>query len=314
MEKIKINFTDFWPGFKKEDNFFLNLLSTKYDVELSDNPDFLIYSYRGQEFRNYKCIRIKFLGENIRPDFKECDFAFSFDFLPDNPNNFRLPLYALYDDMAKLVNKRRDYKEILKTKTKFCCFVVSNKFAPERNKFFRLLSKYKRVDSGGRFMNNIGGPVENKVEFLKEYKFAIAFENSSYPGYTTEKILEPLLVDSIPIYWGNPLVYKDFNTNCFINCHDYKNMKEVIEKIIELDNNDDLLKDYLTRPIFPNNELPEYVDNKNILQQFDYIFKKANEITPVGTIYTKNKKIQRYLLHKTKRAKMKLKYYFKEIL
>ena len=37
----------------------------------------------------------------------------------------------------------------------------------------------------------------------------IAFENSSFPGYTTEKIFEPMLEGSIPIYWGNPRVDED---------------------------------------------------------------------------------------------------------
>ena len=41
--------------------------------------------------------------------------------------------------------------------------------------------------------------------------FTIAFKNDSYPGYTTEKIYEPMYVNSLPIYSGNPLVYRDFN-------------------------------------------------------------------------------------------------------
>ena len=45
--------------------------------------------------------------------------------------------------------------------------------------------------------------VSNKMDFIKDYKFVISFENSSNPGYTTEKLIEPMLVNSIPIYWGN---------------------------------------------------------------------------------------------------------------
>ena len=30
---------------------------------------------------------------------------------------------------------------------------------PVRDLFFRQLSKYRKVDSGGRHLNNIGGPV-----------------------------------------------------------------------------------------------------------------------------------------------------------
>ncbi len=62
-----------------------------------------------------------------------------------------------------------------------------------RNNFFLKISKYKKVDSGGLALNNIGYIVKNKLEFIKDYKFTIAFENSSYSGYTTEKITDAFI-------------------------------------------------------------------------------------------------------------------------
>ena len=78
---IKINFTDFWEGFRKKDNFFYNLLSSRYAVEISDTPDFLFYSCYGRKFLNYKCTRIFYASENMRPDFLRCDYAISFDYI-----------------------------------------------------------------------------------------------------------------------------------------------------------------------------------------------------------------------------------------
>ena len=43
--------------------------------------------------------------------------------------------------------------------------------------------------------------------------------------------------NSIPIYWGNPLIEMDFNKKSFINYYDFKNENELIEYIIHLDNN-----------------------------------------------------------------------------
>jgi len=40
---IKINFTDFWKGFDKENNYFVKLLSQLYDVRISEEPDFLFH-------------------------------------------------------------------------------------------------------------------------------------------------------------------------------------------------------------------------------------------------------------------------------
>lgn len=83
--KLKINFTDFWSDFLKDDNYFTHLLSKNYDIKLTDDPEILFYSHFGFDHRNYKCLRVLFQGENVRPNFRECDFAFSFDYIPDNP-------------------------------------------------------------------------------------------------------------------------------------------------------------------------------------------------------------------------------------
>ena len=39
-------------------------------------------------------------------------------------------------------------------------------------------------------------------------------------GYTTEKVVEPMLVNSIPIYWGNKLIGKDFNKSSMLVVED----------------------------------------------------------------------------------------------
>ena len=90
--KLKINFVDFWPNFVPTDNYFYHLLSTKYDVEISDSPDILFYADFGTSHKDQLARqKVYYTGENKRPNFDECDFAFSFDF-SDNPKNYRLPL------------------------------------------------------------------------------------------------------------------------------------------------------------------------------------------------------------------------------
>jgi hypothetical protein len=144
--------------------------------------------------------------------------------------------------------------------------------APERIAFTKELMRYKRVDCGGKIMNNTGGRILDKTEFLKNYKFTIAFENASYPGYTTEKIMEALLAGTIPIYWGNPLVHRDFNPECFIDCHQFESFDAVIAHVIEVDNDSDLFNKYVTAPIFENGVDNEFVNEENIKRQFDKIF------------------------------------------
>ncbi len=59
-----------------------------------------------------------------------------------------------------------------------------------------------------------------------------------------------MLVNSIPIYFGNKKIDKDFNEKCFINYHNFKNIKSLIQHIIKVDKDDKLYEEYLKQPIF----------------------------------------------------------------
>lgn len=261
-KELRIDFVDFWTNIDKTNNYFYNLLCHYYEIIIdSENPDLIFYSCFGKEHLKYKCKRIYFTGENRRPDFMGCDFAFSFDFIL-RKNHYRLPLYSLYIDDEKIdkidiVKSRDEIVKIWDQKSKFCCMVVSNPDAPERLDFYKKLSQFIEVDSGGRVLNNVGGPVKDKMDFIKDYKFVIAFENELQEGYTTEKIIEPILVDSIPIYWGNKNVDKDFNTKRFINYHDFDTEIELIERLLEINQNSNLAIDILCEPIL-SNERPSF--------------------------------------------------------
>lgn len=242
--KIKINFSDFHKGFNPENSEYMNVLREKYDVEISDHPDYLIYSVFGTEYLKYDCVRIFYTGECVVPNFNECDYAIGFDRISFGDRYIRVPIYLLHSfkqDYLNILDRKKFTKEDLDKKEGFCSFVYSNCFAQDiRTTIFNKLSEYKQVSSGGRYLNNIGGAVKDKTEFQSKHKFSIAFENSSYRGYTTEKIVQSFSAYTIPIYYGDPDVVLDFNEKAFINCHNYKNLDEVVEKVKEIDQNDDL--------------------------------------------------------------------------
>ena len=263
--KIRIDFSDFWGGFDKTNNYFYNLLIEEFEVEISNNPDYLFFSVFGNNHQNYKCAKIFYTGENVAPPLGYCQWSFSFDYLDDS-RNYRLPHYLLYDGYYELVRPKVIDESLVNRK--FCNFVASNGNCKERNDFVQQLSKYKKVDCGGRWMNNIGYVVSDKRKFQSEYKFSIAFENDAYrPGhswYITEKIMEPMTVNSIPIYKGADKISQDFNENSFINCHNYKNFSEVIEHIVHIDKNEFEYLTLLNQRWFKNNDIPENNKIENI--------------------------------------------------
>ena len=273
-KKIRVDFSDFWGGFDKTNNYFYNLLKEEFDIEISSNPDYLFFSIFGNSHQNYKCVKIFYTGENIAPPLGYCQYSFSFDYLNDS-RNYRLPHYLLYDGYYEL-NRPKIIEDSLANR-KFCNFVASNGNCQERNQFVIELSKYKKVDSGGRWMNNIGYAVSDKRKFQSEYKFSISFENNAYrpqyPGYTTEKIMEPMTVNSVPIYWGNPLINKEFNTKSFINFYDFGTFEEMINYIINIDKDNDRYLEILRTDWFENNIIPESNKLENIKSFLYKIFK-----------------------------------------
>jgi len=283
---IKINFSDIEKGyFDINNNIFLNILKKHYNVEISKQPDFLFYSCFGDNYKKYSnCVKIFFTNENIVPDFNETDYAFGFHNIQFEDRYLRFPEY--FYKMPNTVQERANLSGEL-AKRKFCNFIYSNskngEGAPLRIDFCKKLQKYKHVDCPGKVLHNVdidfatrtGNWADSKIELLHNYKFTIAFENRFTSGYTTEKLYQPFMANSIPIYMGNPDVTRDFNPKAFINCNDYKNFDEVIEVIKELDNNDEKYMEMLRQPAM----LPTY----------DFNFEKKAEDFLINIIEKGNK-------------------------
>ena len=257
-KKIKIKFVDFYPNFDPQEVSLWSWLWERYDVVLSDEPEWLVYSVFGNEHLRYNnCVKLFYTGENQVPDFNLCDYAFGFEYLELGDRYMRLPLWLNYSkDVEAMLHKQECPN--LTEKTDFCSFVVSNPHGNEaRAQFMDELSKYKTVHSGGRWRNNVGGPVADKMAFQKTHKFSIAFENACHPGYTTEKIVQSFAAQTIPIYWGDPRVAETFNTDAFINCNDYPNWESVIERVKEIDQNDALWQKMMEAPALKDPQIVE---------------------------------------------------------
>lgn len=289
MKTIKLWFSDFYEGFDPTDNYFYKLLAASYKAELSpSNPEFLIYSCYGNDFLNYDCVRIFYTGENLRPDFNLCDYAIGFDYIDFGERYFRYPNFAfLEDQFLQLVRPQEEKTNSVLKKEYFCNFIYANSQAdPARDNFFRLLNQYKEVSSPGSHLNNTSMDVGKrfsedwmytKLNFQSKCKFTIAFENSSSPGYTTEKLLHAYISGTVPIYWGNPEVSRDFNPNSMINCHEFNNFEEAVERVIEVDKNDILFKEILEEPAFKANIIPPQLQKDKLLKFLKDILDKTRE-------------------------------------
>ncbi|MEK7680916.1 MAG: glycosyltransferase family 10 [Patescibacteria group bacterium] len=262
MKKIRVKICGYGERYENpRSNYFYKTLEKFYEVELSENPDYVFYIDSSFEHLKYRdCVKIFYTGENISPNFNLCDYAVGCDYVEFGDRFYRLPVYlvAVFYQPKELeqagtidLKKSKIFtKDDLRKKLEFCSFVYSNYRSDKSRKIiFDKFSTYKKVNSGGGYLNNVGGRIDNKLEFEAKHKFSIAFENSSRSGYTTEKIVCSLVADTIPIYWGNPDIGREFNIKRFINCHDYKSFDDVVERIKEIDQNDDLYLSIINEPV-----------------------------------------------------------------
>ncbi len=305
-KKIKIKMTDLPAELDARNNFVTDALSKYYEVEYSDNPDFLFYAAFGYEYQNYdsnQCVKIFMGGEPLTPNFNDCDYAFGHMPIVFGDRYLQTATLLASPQKKGIPHSIQDRSAVSDDmfERKFCNFVYSQYLPHDgwkiRKDFCEKLMNYKKVDCPGKVLKNMpDGAIaprwvpkgdgsetvpddkrwaDGKLQFVNGYKFTIAFENAFMDGYTTEKLLDPFLAFSIPIYWGNPNVVKDYNREAFINCNDYDNdFDAVIERIKELDNDKEQYLHMLKQP--PMNKAFSFDDIERFERWLQMIVEKGN--------------------------------------
>jgi len=301
VEKLKIHFVDFWPGFSSANNYFFHLLSEEFEVVLDEeDPDLLFFSVdygrenKREKYKEHRCKKIFYTGEGVSPNFEneesvevsnheahycigKCDFAFTFDFSKD-VRNYRLPLWAMHIDWFNKkgytnpkylipLNEIDDNSFIRNPRTKFCVSIFSNPVA-NRVEAFNKLSEYSSVDGFGKPFGNWTDGEDIKYNILKDYKFSLCFESLLRHGYYTEKLFHAKTAGTVPVYSSDALVAHDFNPASFINLNSFNNIDELVDHVIKVDQDDDLYYSYKQEPLFSNKELGASIFPGAVLNYF----------------------------------------------
>jgi hypothetical protein len=276
----------FWKGFDdKTDGVHIGLLEqlfkgTKLEkFRLTSNmneANILIESiFTSQSLVQAKLwkYKIQLSGESRIFSNSNYNIVLSSHYQKENIITFPFGFQFIYTN--NLVEKLINRNVITKVPKHFCCWIVSNGQCEIRNKIFSKLSEYKKVHSYGTYLNNMGFTLkfpywsENYQKFMSNYKFVICFENRKFEKYITEKLINPLISRSIPIYWGTDYVNEIFNTNAFLRLENDSEqaIQNLIIKIKELDSSDEMYLQMLNEPAISNIEefekyLPENISKK----------------------------------------------------
>ena len=186
---IKIKFIGFQSkdhinGIRLNKTWLYKTLEKHFNIIECEDADYVICScFNLYEYCGTKQIRIMYSGENYVPDFNLIDYSISSYPIDFCGRNYYLPASLFgYDGERKNIENRQNGfdKSILENKTKFANLIASyDSEGNYRSKLFNELSKYKFIDSPGKFLKNCDDSVrfqdDSKINFQKKLMITLGY-------------------------------------------------------------------------------------------------------------------------------------------
>lgn len=138
--------------------------------------------------------------------------------------------YVFGDSWAK------DWRTADRRKTRMLSLIASKKKALKGHKLRHRIAR--RLTETGKEADLIGGgyrPFLDKSEGLAPYRYSVVIENSRQPGYFTEKLVDALLLETVPIYWGAPDIADFFNPDGMMICQTEAEILKAVADMSEAD-------------------------------------------------------------------------------
>jgi len=275
-ENIPITFHSFW-GDINNNQPIIHIRSVLSHVK--NYKEIQIYSVFGgpPSTKDPEIFYVQFSGESHYhpPE------IFDINFIPEIPTSTNKVVvfpYAAFQTLINTNSPEYNLRRFLEPRPytnpeKFCLFSVGNGSCSQRNHFFQELSTYRKVDSCGSYMNNLGmncpggHSSPEYLDFISKYKFMMCFENTSQPNYFTEKLMNAYYGGTIPIYWGDPLIFDKVNPDAILYLKpDFTtdDVHALINEIRRLDTDEDAYRKKHACPLFKDEQLPECFDVEKI--------------------------------------------------
>jgi hypothetical protein len=202
-------------------------------------------------------------------DDSQCDYSICSEFSDDKSKILRMPYWFEALDWSdyelknygagragvlgkpRELTQKRDTRRLLCKQKKLAIF--STHMNGIRKSVYDNLRKKFIIEGYGPFFDK---SIEHhskspftKYKILTNYIFNLCPENTLFPGYCTEKIVEAYCCNTIPITLADPLtVSYDFNKESIINLYEgYLNMHEYLIEIIE---NQQKIESIACEPLF----------------------------------------------------------------
>lgn len=206
-----------------------------------------------------------------------CDFGISHEFLPSCVNHFRLPYWnysidwsaqGIYSNSAFRCGKKIQPEELVVPRKVWAnghqntpLLMMSSHLNGFKAFFYDEFRRHNRIDlmggQHGRFMSKVD------IAHSGKYLFSLCPENSIYPGYYTEKVLESWACGFIPVTCHDKLAWLEFNEYSYINLYD-QIPSGIAKAFRDISEDSSILKRAIDTPLM--SEIPSIVPLVNFLE------------------------------------------------
>lgn len=127
-----------------------------------------------------------------------------------------------------------EWRDLDRTKTAMCSLIASEKRDSRGHKLRHRMVDWVR-DSGMdvQVMGRGYTPFGAKAEGLAPFRFSVVIENMREENYFSEKLVDAVLCDTVPIYWGCPNLDRFIDTSGIVQCAGEDDLKRAVEEMSE---------------------------------------------------------------------------------
>ena len=186
--------------------------------------------------------------------------SIGFDYA-DHPKYLRFPYWILTilpptatrDDVDKFIDEYNYSDSIARTKS--CAFVCRKDYYGDRAVIADLVGSILQISYPSDFRHNDddlhGKYGDDKIAYLRQFRFNLCPENTNNKGYVTEKVFQAIQAGCIPVYWGNEgYPEPDILNPKAIVYIDMDNPTEGLAQLKHLNEDSEVYADFISRPRF----------------------------------------------------------------
>ena len=255
----------------KDNSYDIIIYSPKDSVELKDNSLNICINYKdGSNNVELDKADIHITGEKLAFDNFNIYYPYMFLNLFNRKNNGKNYVF----------NKKIADNNVFYNKINFCAYLENNDFIPVLNTY-KISDLFDDMFHDEKYSDLL-------IEKYSEYKFVVCNDNDDN---ISEKIINAIIANCIPIYFGSSDIFNYINKKRFIYSRDFTNFNDLLNHIIKLDNDMNLYSSVLEEHVFIGSinydNLEEYLEDKidksfglkskNILLNNNYVNNKQSE-------------------------------------